>query len=224
MKSGRKYLTIRKFSELTHTTVDTLKHYDEIGLLTPAYIGENKYRYYLPEQSLILTRILFGKHAGIPLKEIRSFIHSGHHTDAIQKYNEIINDLRARGKETEAIVSTIDNLRYYYSLSEKHPPRTLFSLYLPEWFILFSEKSKIDAAHESSSSDIANNLFLEGFNGQKWPHYLLGALLPEENIKTRNFSETKYFLKIDTPQLYDKAKIRFVPNGEIGRASCRERV
>ena len=49
MKSGRKYLTIRKFSELTHTTVDTLKHYDEIGLLTPAYIGENKYRYYLPE-------------------------------------------------------------------------------------------------------------------------------------------------------------------------------
>lgn len=132
MKSGRKYLTIRKFSELTHTTVDTLKHYDEIGLLTPAYIGENKYRYYLPEQSLILTRILFGKHAGIPLKEIRSFIHSGHHTDAIQKYNEIINDLRAHGKETEVIVSTIDNLRYYYSLSEKHPPRTLFSLYLPE--------------------------------------------------------------------------------------------
>ena len=112
MKSGRKYLTIRKFSELTHTTVDTLKHYDEIGLLTPAYIGENKYRYYLPEQSLILTRILFGKHAGIPLKEIRNFIHSGHHTDAIQKYNEIINDLRARGKETDAIVSTIDNLRY----------------------------------------------------------------------------------------------------------------
>lgn len=40
MKSGRKYLTIRKFSELTHTTVDTLKHYDEIGLLTPAYIGK----------------------------------------------------------------------------------------------------------------------------------------------------------------------------------------
>ena len=107
MKSGRKYLTIRKFSELTHTTVDTLKHYDEIGLLTPAYIGENKYRYYLPEQSLILTRILFGKHAGIPLKEIRSFIHSGHHTDAIQKYNEIINDLRARGKETEAIVLSL---------------------------------------------------------------------------------------------------------------------
>lgn len=214
MKSGRKYLTIRKFSELTHTTVDTLKHYDEIGLLTPAYIGKNKYRYYLPEQSLILTRILFGKHAGVPLKEIRSFIHSGCHTDAIQKYDEITNDLRIREEETAAMISTIDNLRYYYSLSQKYPSQTLFSLYLPEWFILFSEKSKISADQESSSSDIANNLFLEGFNGQKWPHYLLGALLPEENIKTRNFSETKYFLKIDFPQLHDKAKIRFVPNGE----------
>lgn len=214
MKSGRKYLTIRKFSELTHTTVDTLKHYDEIGLLTPAYIGKNKYRYYLPEQSLILTRILFGKHAGVPLKEIRSFIHSGCHTDAIQKYDEITNDLRIRKEETAAMISTMDNLRYYYSLSKKYPSQTLFSLYLPEWFILFSEKSKISADQESSSSDIANNLFLEGFNGQKWPNYLLGALLPEENIKTRNFSETKYFLKIDFPQLHDKAKIRFVPNGE----------
>jgi DNA-binding transcriptional MerR regulator len=55
------YLTIRKFSELTHTTIDTLKHYDDIGLLKPARIGPNRYRYYLPEQSLELTRILFGK-------------------------------------------------------------------------------------------------------------------------------------------------------------------
>lgn len=122
--------------------------------------------------------------------------------------------MRIREEETAAMISTIDNLRYYYSLSKKYPSQTLFSLYLPEWFILFSEKSKISADQESSSSDIANNLFLEGFNGQKWPHYLLGALLPEENIKTRNFSETKYFLKIDFPQLHDKAKIRFVPNGE----------
>ena len=142
MKSGRKYLTIRKFSELTHTTVDTLKHYDEIGLLTPAYIGENKYRYYLPEQSLILTRILLRQTCRHPAEGDRSLFTAAHHTDAIQKYNEIINDLRTRGKETEAIVSTIDNLRYYYSLSEKHPPRTLFSLYLPECSFSFPKNQK----------------------------------------------------------------------------------
>ena len=51
MENAKKYLTIRKFSELTHTSIDTLKHYDAIGLLKPAYIGKNHYRYYLPERS-----------------------------------------------------------------------------------------------------------------------------------------------------------------------------
>lgn len=54
------YLTIKEFSTLTHTPIDTLKHYDRIDLLKPAYIGENNYRYYLPEQAFLLTRILFG--------------------------------------------------------------------------------------------------------------------------------------------------------------------
>lgn len=40
MENAKKYLTIRKFSELTHTSIDTLKHYDAIGLLKPAYIGK----------------------------------------------------------------------------------------------------------------------------------------------------------------------------------------
>ncbi len=59
MENAKKYLTIRKFSELTHTSIDTLKHYDAIGLLKPAYIGKNHYRYYLPEQSLILTHFVW---------------------------------------------------------------------------------------------------------------------------------------------------------------------
>ena len=85
MDKNQKYLTIHKFSELTQTSIDTLKHYDKIGLLKPAYTGENHYRYYLPEQSLSLTRILFGKNAGIPLKEIRDFIVAEDPEAVIQK-------------------------------------------------------------------------------------------------------------------------------------------
>lgn len=95
MENAKKYLTIRKFSELTHTSIDTLKHYDAIGLLKPAYIGKNHYRYYLPEQSLILTRILFGKNACIPLKEIREFILAERHEVTINKYDEISQTLKS---------------------------------------------------------------------------------------------------------------------------------
>lgn len=116
MENAKKYLTIRKFSELTHTSIDTLKHYDAIGLLKPAYIGENHYRYYLPEQSLVLTRILFGKNACIPLKEIREFILAERHEVTINKYDEISQTLKSHMQETTAILNTISNLRYYYQL------------------------------------------------------------------------------------------------------------
>ena len=107
MENAKKYLTIRKFSELTHTSIDTLKHYDAIGLLKPAYIGKNHYRYYLPEQSLILTRILFGKNACIPLKEIREFILAERHEVTINKYDEISQTLKSHMQETTAILNTI---------------------------------------------------------------------------------------------------------------------
>lgn len=88
------YLTIHKFSELTNTTVDTLKHYDNIGLLKPAFIGDNHYRYYLPEQSLDLTRILFGKIAGFSLKEIRQFIHTDDKELSMAKYGDMVMKLQ----------------------------------------------------------------------------------------------------------------------------------
>ena len=40
-------MTIKEFSALTHTPIDTLKHYDRIDILKPAYVGKNRYRYYL---------------------------------------------------------------------------------------------------------------------------------------------------------------------------------
>ena len=214
MENAKKYLTIRKFSELTHTSIDTLKHYDTIGLLKPAYIGDNHYRYYLPEQSLVLTRILFGKNACIPLKEIREFILAENRDVTINKYDEISQTLKSHMQETTAILNTISNLRYYYQLSKRHAPGTLFELYLPEWFIITSKKAKTDQQFESSESNIANQLFLEGFADEKWPHYLLQALFTPEEIARRDFSSITYFLKIDHPETRSKEHIRFIPNGE----------
>ena len=38
--------TVKKLSELSHVTVRTLHFYEEIGLLKPAFVGANGYRYY----------------------------------------------------------------------------------------------------------------------------------------------------------------------------------
>jgi len=44
------------FSKLGRVTIKTLRHYDEMGLLTPAHVDEeNGYRYYTPS---IVKRIV----------------------------------------------------------------------------------------------------------------------------------------------------------------------
>ncbi len=70
MKTGMKDLTVKQLAAISGVTVRTLHHYDEIGLLKPAYIGENGYRYYGRNELMRLQRILFHRELGAPLGEI----------------------------------------------------------------------------------------------------------------------------------------------------------
>jgi DNA-binding transcriptional MerR regulator len=65
-----KDLTVRQLAAISGVTVRTLHHYDDIGLLSPAHIGANGYRYYGRAEMLRLQRILFHRELGAPLSEI----------------------------------------------------------------------------------------------------------------------------------------------------------
>jgi DNA-binding transcriptional MerR regulator len=67
------FYTVKKLAELSGVSVRTLHYYDEIGLLRPAYCGENKYRYYEKEQLLVLQQILFYRQLGFSLAISRKF-------------------------------------------------------------------------------------------------------------------------------------------------------
>lgn len=49
----------------------TLRHYDDLGLVPPAYVGSNGYRYYEQEQLLRLQEVLVLRELGLPLEAIR---------------------------------------------------------------------------------------------------------------------------------------------------------
>ena len=70
-----KDLTVKQLAAISGVTVRTLHHYDEIGLLKPAWIGENGYRYYGRAQLLRLQQILFHREFGVPLNEIAELLH-----------------------------------------------------------------------------------------------------------------------------------------------------
>jgi MerR family transcriptional regulator, thiopeptide resistance regulator len=69
-----KDLTVTQLAAISGVTVRTLHHYDEIGLLKPASIGSNGYRYYGRRELLRLQRILFHRELGLPLSSIAELL------------------------------------------------------------------------------------------------------------------------------------------------------
>ena len=64
--------TIREFAKLCGTTEKTLRYYDRMGILRPAYTDpENGYRYYSDGQSHTFRMIRWYKSMGFTISEIR---------------------------------------------------------------------------------------------------------------------------------------------------------
>jgi len=69
--------SIAQVAKMSKVTSRTLRHYDEIGLLPPAWVGGNGYRYYEQEQLLRLQQILVMRELGVGLDAIKEIVEHG---------------------------------------------------------------------------------------------------------------------------------------------------
>jgi DNA-binding transcriptional MerR regulator len=69
--------SIAQVAKMSKVTSRTLRHYDEIGLLPPAWVGSNGYRYYEREQLLRLQQILVMRELGVGLDAIKEIVRNG---------------------------------------------------------------------------------------------------------------------------------------------------
>ena len=76
---------IGEFSRITRVTIDTLRHYDALGLLKPARVDPfTGYRYYSARQLMSLNRILALKEVGFSLDEIARILQDKLTTDQLR--------------------------------------------------------------------------------------------------------------------------------------------
>lgn len=66
--------TIKQLSNMAGVTVRTLHYYDEIGLLKPTCVGENRYRYYDDAALFRLQQILLYRQMALDLMKIKAII------------------------------------------------------------------------------------------------------------------------------------------------------
>jgi DNA-binding transcriptional MerR regulator len=76
MRKANQFYTVKQVSELAQVSVRTLHYYDEIGLLHPAKVGENGYRYYDDAALYRLQQILFYREIGLELMQIKEVLNS----------------------------------------------------------------------------------------------------------------------------------------------------
>ena len=99
--------TVKKLAKLSGVSIRTLRFYDEIELLKPAYYGDNNYRYYEEEQLLMLQQILFYRELGFPLIDIQRIINSDdfNKIDALTSHKNVLEQGLDR---TQQLINTID--------------------------------------------------------------------------------------------------------------------
>jgi len=110
--------TVQEVSSLSSASVRTLRYYDQIDLLKPAYYGNNGYRYYEEEQLIRLQHILFFRELGLPLADIRQIVEqpSFDQAEALQQHRQLLS---AQVERLERLIHTID--RTITNLENSHP-------------------------------------------------------------------------------------------------------
>ncbi len=99
--------TVHKLAKLSGVSPRTLRFYDEIALLKPAFYGDNQYRYYEEEQLLMLQQILFFRELGFPLSDIQQIIRSNDF-NKIEALNAHKSILQSSLERTDTLIKTID--------------------------------------------------------------------------------------------------------------------
>lgn len=99
--------TVKQLAKLAGVSVRTLHHYDEIGLLKPAHVGENGYRYYGEEELLRLQQILIYRELSIPLARIGQVLDAPDF-DRLSALREQREHLREQAARYAGMLSTVE--------------------------------------------------------------------------------------------------------------------
>ncbi|MBR5190614.1 MAG: MerR family transcriptional regulator [Clostridia bacterium] len=104
-------MQIKEFAKYTGVSVRTLHYYDEIGLLTPAYVDKfTGYRFYDENSILRMQEILFYRELDFSLKSIKIIL-SAPDYDKEKALNEQKKLLVLKKERLERLISAIDSAK-----------------------------------------------------------------------------------------------------------------
>ncbi|OCN05223.1 hypothetical protein A4S06_02235 [Erysipelotrichaceae bacterium MTC7] len=115
-----KYLSIGEMAKLNDVSVQRLRYYDSLGMLSPVYVDpDSNYRYYEKGQSGTLIQIQRLQYVGFSLDEIKIMLETPN-----LDYETLLKEKREKlEKELETIKNKQEKLTYYEKSLEQPSPQ-----------------------------------------------------------------------------------------------------
>lgn len=123
---GMDQYTVHQLAELAGVTPRTLRYYDEINLLKPAFIGQNGYRYYQMAEILRLQQILILRKMDLPLTQIQVYLDRGDF-DQVKALRDHKKKLRSKIDQYMKIIDTMDSTIQLLERRKEFSAETMFN-------------------------------------------------------------------------------------------------
>lgn len=205
-----KYLSIGELSKLKSVSIKSLRYYDKIGILKPAYINpETGYRYYSQDQLINLDIIFMCLELGIPLKDLKDY-ESPEGRFNLKKllddgsrlaYNKI-NHIKNMITKLESLTNEMESFQRVKGLKESYKRR------FGERYFLISPFEG-DTEDEYNYAKVFNGLYLKGMELGVNLLYNQGWVLKYSGESVKKYS----FIEISSPAEVSE-DIFILPGGE----------
>lgn len=128
--------SIGEMARLHNISVQTIRHYDKVGLLKPSYINENTgYRYYSAKHFVILDLIKQCKAMGLSLDEIKALIAD------YTSFDSILNIISNQKEIIDNKIKELDSIKNNITFLEERIKKSLEEG-MDEVFIKYNEERK----------------------------------------------------------------------------------
>lgn len=193
MDSALKLYPISTFGRRCSLDRKTLIYYDRIGLLHPAVVKENGYRFYSSSQVHQVCLINTLKELGMSLSEVHEFISQQSKKASLSTLEAQEFLLRKKSHHLESALDMLQARKRALQLSEGctlyQPAIQHFEtryLYVSEPLVIYKDDVALDSpAWESFYSHCAK----EGVSQS----YLIGFLLDEAQLQNENYNQASHF-------------------------------
>lgn len=158
--------TVKQLAKISGVSVRTLHFYDEIGLLNPARVGDNGYRYYESEQLLVLQQILFFKELGLELKNVQAILKQSDFDklETLKSHRRVILQKKERMQE---LIQTIDKTIKRLKGDTRMDDKDLYKGFSPEKQAEYEKylMNRVGADHPSFAESKRN---VKGWTKADW--------------------------------------------------------